>query len=190
MSSIDGDASGASRPVPAAPRPAAPRRWLVAPTVGLAAFMEVLDISIANVALQHIAGSLAASQEEATWVLTSYLVANAIVLPMTGWISMIMGRKRFYLASIVVFTVSSMLCGLAPSLGWLIFFRVVQGLGGGVLLAEDGLAERVHIHARAILAACGEKFFQRAGFRRQNDPAAVVTKPPPHRGHDHPRPHP
>jgi MFS transporter, DHA2 family, multidrug resistance protein len=107
--------------------------FLIAAVVGLAAFMEVLDISIANVSLRHIAGSLSAGQEESTWVLTSYLVANAIVLPMSGWFSMMLGRRRFYILSIILFTGSSLLCGLAPSLGWLIFFRVLQGLGGGAL---------------------------------------------------------
>lgn len=107
--------------------------YLIAVVVGLAAFMEVLDISIANVSLGHIAGSLSAGQEESTWVLTSYLVANAIVLPMSGWFSMLLGRRRFYLISIAIFTVSSLLCGMAPSLEWLIFFRVLQGLGGGAL---------------------------------------------------------
>jgi MFS transporter, DHA2 family, multidrug resistance protein len=99
----------------------------------LATFMEVLDTSIANVALRHIAGSLSASVEEATWVLTSYLVANAIILPMGAWFSMLIGRKRFYMICVGLFTVSSLLCGMAPSLGWLIFFRVMQGLGGGAL---------------------------------------------------------
>ena len=95
--------------------------------------MEVLDTSIANVALPYIAGSLSASNDEAVWVLTSYLVANAVVLPMSGWISGALGRKRFYLISIVLFTISSLLCGLAPTLPLLIFFRVVQGFGGGGL---------------------------------------------------------
>ncbi|MBS63763.1 DHA2 family efflux MFS transporter permease subunit [Salinisphaera sp.] len=108
-------------------------RWLIAAVVGLAAFMEVLDISIANVSLSHIAGSLSASQEEATWVLTSYLVANAIVLPVSGWFSQVLGRKRFFVVSIVLFSVASLLCGMAPSLGWLIVFRILQGLGGGGL---------------------------------------------------------
>src|ERR1700740_37127 len=89
--------------------------WLVAPTVGFAAFMEVLDISIANVALQHIAGSLAASQDESTWVLTSYLVTNAIVLPLSGWLSSTIGRKRYFIGCIAGFSVTSLLCGLAPS---------------------------------------------------------------------------
>lgn len=108
-------------------------RWLIAAVVGMAAFMEVLDISIANVSLSHIAGSLSASQEEATWVLTSYLVANAIALPVSGWFSQVLGRKRFFMISIVLFSVASLLCGLAPSLNWLIVFRVLQGIGGGGL---------------------------------------------------------
>src|SRR5580704_14721005 len=107
--------------------------WIIAPIVALAAFMEVLDISIANVSLQHIAGSLGASQDEATWVLTSYLVTNAIVLPITGWLSAVFGRKRFYLACILGFGISSFFCGLAPSLGLLILFRAIQGLTGGGL---------------------------------------------------------
>ena len=95
--------------------------------------MEVLDTSIANVALPYIAGNLSASLDEAVWILTSYLVANAIVFPMSGWISERLGRKRFYLTSILLFTVSSLLCGIAPSLPILILFRVLQGLGGGGL---------------------------------------------------------
>src|ERR1019366_5538412 len=107
--------------------------WVIALTVMLATFMEVLDTSVANVALPHIAGNLSASLDESTWVLTSYLVANAIILPMGGWFSMLLGRKRFYMICVALFTVSSFLCGLAPSLGALIFFRVLQGLGGGAL---------------------------------------------------------
>jgi DHA2 family multidrug resistance protein len=102
-------------------------------TVMLATFMEVLDTSVANVALPHIAGSLSATPEEATWVLTSYLVANAIILPMGAWFSMMFGRKRFYMICVAVFTLSSFLCGMAPTLGLLIVFRVLQGLGGGAL---------------------------------------------------------
>ena len=105
----------------------------MAPTVGLAAFMEVLDISIANVALQHIAGSLAASQEESTWVLTSYLVANAIVLPMSGWLASAIGRRKYFLGCIVGFSATSLLCGLAPSLPLLILARALQGVTGGGL---------------------------------------------------------
>ena len=105
--------------------------WLIAMTVALAAFMEVLDTSIANVALPHIAGSLGASTNEGTWVLTSYLVANAIVLPLGGWISTVMGRRNFFLLCIVIFTVSSFLCGAAPSLPILLLCRILQGAGGG-----------------------------------------------------------
>ncbi len=107
--------------------------WLIAPVVALAAFMEVLDISIANVALNHIAGSMAASQDESTWVLTSYLVTNAIVLPISGWMSEYFGRKRFFMACIMGFTLSSLLCGTAPSLAFLVIFRAVQGFTGGGL---------------------------------------------------------
>lgn len=107
--------------------------WLIAITVTLATFMELLDTAIANVALPHIAGGLAVSYDESTWVLTSYLVANAIVLPLSAWLSRVFGRKRYYMTCVVLFTVSSLLCGLAPSLGLLIFFRVLQGIGGGGL---------------------------------------------------------
>ncbi len=107
--------------------------WVIALVVTMATFMEVLDTSIANVSLPHIAGSLSVSQDESTWVLTSYLVANAIILPISGWIASRVGRKRFYLSCVAIFTVSSLLCGLAPSLGTLIFFRILQGLGGGGL---------------------------------------------------------
>src|SRR5271168_3667597 len=107
--------------------------WIIAITVTLATFMEVLDSSIANVALPHIAGTLGASSEESTWVITSYLVSSAIVLPMSGWLSNVIGRKRFYMSCVAVFATSSFLCGLAPSLGMLIFFRVLQGVGGGGL---------------------------------------------------------
>ena len=102
-------------------------------TVMLATFMEVLDTSVANVALPHIAGDLSAGVDESTWVLTSYLVSNAIVLPLTGWLSSLFGRKRFYMACVAIFTLSSFLCGVAPSLGLLVLFRVLQGAGGGAL---------------------------------------------------------
>jgi DHA2 family multidrug resistance protein len=111
--------------------------WAVALTVTLATFMEVLDTSIANVSLPHIAGNLSASEEEATWVLTSYLVSNAIVLPMSAWISRLIGRKRFYMMCVALFTVSSFLCGLAPSLGVLVMLRVLQGAGGGGLQPSE-----------------------------------------------------
>ena len=107
--------------------------WLVAMTVTLATFMEVLDTSIANVALPHIAGNLGATSDESTWVQTSYLVSNAIILPMSGWLSTRIGRKRFYMTCVVLFTLSSMLCGMATTLPMLIVFRVMQGLGGGGL---------------------------------------------------------
>src|SRR5215472_6677520 len=111
--------------------------WIIALAVTLATFMEVLDTSIANVALPHIAGSLSAGTDESTWVLTSYLVSNAIVLPLSGWISTIIGRKRFYMTCVGVFTVSSLLCGLAPNLPILILFRVIQGAGGGGLQPSE-----------------------------------------------------
>jgi DHA2 family multidrug resistance protein len=111
--------------------------WVIALTVTLATFMEVLDTSIANVALPHIAGSLAASIGESTWILTSYLVSNAIVLPLSGWLSGVMGRKRFYMTCVSLFTLSSALCGMAPSLGWLVCFRVLQGVGGGGLQPSE-----------------------------------------------------
>ncbi|HEU5079029.1 MAG TPA: DHA2 family efflux MFS transporter permease subunit [Opitutaceae bacterium] len=111
--------------------------WLIAVIVSMATFMEVLDTSIANVSLTHIAGNLAATQSESTWVLTSYLVSNAIVLPISGWLATVVGRKRFYLSCVALFGISSLLCGMAPSLGWLIFFRVVQGLGGGGLAPSE-----------------------------------------------------
>ncbi|HEX3998939.1 MAG TPA: DHA2 family efflux MFS transporter permease subunit [Pirellulales bacterium] len=111
--------------------------WLVAIVVSIATFMEVLDTSIANVSLRHIAGSLAASVDESTWVLTSYLVSNAIVLPISGWLASVLGRKRFYMSCVALFTASSVLCGLAPSLSWLIVFRVFQGIGGGGLAPSE-----------------------------------------------------
>jgi DHA2 family multidrug resistance protein len=107
--------------------------WAVALTVMLATFMEVLDTSVANVALPHIAGNLSATIDESTWVLTSYLVSNAIVLPLAGWFSTLFGRKRFYMACVLLFTVSSFLCGLAPNLWMLVLFRILQGAGGGAM---------------------------------------------------------
>src|SRR6201981_2021522 len=117
--------------------------WLIAVVVSLAAFMEVLDTSIANVALPHIAGDLGASSDESTWVLTSYLVSNAIILPVSGWFVGIFGRKRFFMLCILIFTVSSLLCGVAWSLGLLLFARILQGAGGGGLqpLAQAILAD-------------------------------------------------
>src|ERR1700691_1077679 len=111
--------------------------WIIAITVTLATFMEVLDTSIANVALPHIAGSLSAGQDESTWVLTSYLVSNAIVLPLSGWLSSIVGRKNFYMGCVALFTISSFLCGLAPNLATLIVCRLLQGAGGGGLQPSE-----------------------------------------------------
>jgi MFS transporter, DHA2 family, multidrug resistance protein len=127
-------AAAATLPVPnvAATRPVI-NPWIVAIVVTLATFMELLDTAIANVSLPHIAGGLAVSYDESTWVLTSYLVSNAVVLPLSAWLSRVFGRKRYYMACVFLFTVSSLLCGLAPSLGLLIFFRVLQGVGGGGL---------------------------------------------------------
>jgi DHA2 family multidrug resistance protein len=105
--------------------------WLIASTVALAAFMEVLDTSIANVALPHIAGNLGASTDQGTWVLTSYLVSNAIVLPLGAWASSVIGRKRFFMLCIIIFTVASFLCGISPSLPLLLLARIIQGAGGG-----------------------------------------------------------
>jgi DHA2 family multidrug resistance protein len=111
--------------------------WAVALTVTLATFMEVLDTSIANVALPHMAGSLGASQDEATWVLTSYLVASAIILPISGWLATRFGRKRFYMTCVVIFTICSFLCGIAQTLPILILARVMQGIGGGGLAPSE-----------------------------------------------------
>src|SRR6266705_264343 len=107
--------------------------WLIAIPVTLATFMELLDTAIANVSLPHIAGGLATSYDESTWVLTSYLVANAVVLPLSAWLSRVFGRKNYYMSCVALFSVSSLMCGLAPSLSLLIFFRVLQGIGGGGL---------------------------------------------------------
>jgi MFS transporter, DHA2 family, multidrug resistance protein len=117
----------------AAPAKPAINPWFIAVTVTIAAFMELLDTSIANVALPYIGGGLGRSYDEVTWILTTYLVANAVVLPMTAWLSRLMGRKTYYLMCIVLFTVSSFFCGIAPSLGLMLLFRVVQGVGGGGL---------------------------------------------------------
>jgi MFS transporter, DHA2 family, multidrug resistance protein len=111
--------------------------WIVAVAVMFATFMEVLDTTVVNVSLPHIAGSLSASVDEAAWALTSYLVANAIILPMTGWIANYFGRKRTLLAAVFGFTAASFLCGLATSLPMLIFFRVIQGATGGALQPKD-----------------------------------------------------
>jgi DHA2 family multidrug resistance protein len=138
--------------------------WVIALTVTLSTFMEVLDTSIANLSLPHIAGSMSASYDEATWVLTSYLVSNAVILPLSGWLTGLMGRKRFNMTCVVMFTLSSVLCGMATSLSMLIFFRVLQGIGGGglqpsvqaILLDTFPAAKRgmaMAVYAIAVLVA-------------------------------------
>ncbi len=129
--------------------------WLIAVVVALAAFMEVLDTSIANVALPYIGGNLGASNDESTWVLTSYLVSNAIVLPISGWLAGRLGRKRFFMICVGVFTLSSFLCGLAPSLESLLLFRVLQGAGGGGLqpMAQAILADSFPPEKRGLAFA-------------------------------------
>src|ERR1700690_2976650 len=135
--------------------------WIIALAVTLATFMEVLDTSIANVALPHIAGSLSAGQDESTWVLTSYLVSNAIVLPLSGWLSSIVGRKRFYMGCVALFTISSALCGFAVNLPMLIVFRIMQGAGGGGLqpseqaILADTFAPAKRGMAFAVYGMCG-----------------------------------
>jgi DHA2 family multidrug resistance protein len=111
--------------------------WLIVLVISLATFMEVLDTAIANVSLSHIAGSLAVSIDEATWVLTSYLIANAIVVPISGWLGDVMGRKRFYMMSVAIFTAASLACGFAPSLSVLVISRILQGIGGGGLASSE-----------------------------------------------------
>ena len=107
--------------------------WLIATVISIATFMEVLDTSIANVALDHIAGGLAVSYDEATWVLTSYLIANAIVIPCSSWLANALGRKTYYMLSVLVFTIASFLCGIAPNLTFLLFARNLHGAAGGGL---------------------------------------------------------
>jgi MFS transporter, DHA2 family, multidrug resistance protein len=145
-----------SSPEMAAPvPPPAHNPWLIAVVVALAAFMEILDTSIANVALPYMAGDLGVSNDESTWVLTSYLVSNAIVLPVSGWIAGAVGRKRLFMACIGFFTLSSLLCGIAPSLGFLLLFRVLQGLGGGGLqpMAQAILADTFPPQQRGLAFA-------------------------------------
>ncbi len=129
--------------------------WLIAVSVALAAFMEVLDTSIASVALPYISGSLGASTDEGNWVITSYLVANAVILPIGSWASSVLGRKRFFLFCIAIFTVSSFLCGIAPSLPLLLLFRILQGAGGGGLVpvAQAILSDTFPPEKRALAFA-------------------------------------
>lgn len=129
--------------------------WLIAASVMLATFMEVLDTAIASVALPYIAGSLSASTDEATWVLTSYLVANAVILPASNWFALRFGRKNFFVACVIIFTVSSFFCGAAPSLGFILLARIVQGAGGGALqpLSQAILMESFPPHKRGVAMA-------------------------------------
>src|SRR6202522_887691 len=129
--------------------------WLIGVVVAMAAFMEVLDTSIANVALPYMAGGLGSSNDESTWVLTSYLVSNAIVLPISGWLASLFGRKRFFIVCIFIFTVASVLCGSATSLNMLLLFRVIQGAGGGGLqpMAQAILADTFPPQKRGLAFA-------------------------------------
>ncbi|MFA5251449.1 MAG: DHA2 family efflux MFS transporter permease subunit [Phycisphaerae bacterium] len=129
--------------------------WVLAGAVMIAPFMEVLDTTITNVALPHIAGNLSASADESTWVLTSYLVSNAIVLPLGGWFSSLFGRKQFYLACVILFTSASFLCGLAPNIELLVFYRILQGAGGGALqpIAQSILVESFPREKRGMAMA-------------------------------------
>jgi DHA2 family multidrug resistance protein len=149
--------AGAQEPASAAPVAWRPKYnpWLIAVVVALAAFMEVLDTSIANVALPYIAGNLGASNDQSTWVLTSYLVSNAVVLPISGWFASVLGRKWFFMTCLAIFTVSSLLCGLAPSLGAIIVFRILQGTGGGGLqpIAQAILADTFPPEKRGLAFA-------------------------------------
>jgi DHA2 family multidrug resistance protein len=111
--------------------------WLIVAIISIATFMEVLDTSIANVSLRHIAGSLSVSNDEATWILTSYLVANAVVIPISGWLSSIIGRKRYYMISVALFASASLMCGLAPNIQTLVLARILQGIGGGGLAPSE-----------------------------------------------------
>ncbi len=130
-------------------------KWLITITVMLPAIMEIIDTSVANVALPHMQGSLNAGTDEVTWVLTSYLVANAVVLPMTGWLARVFGRKRFLMTCIVLFTLASLLCGASPNLAALIFFRIVQGAAGGALIpiSQAILMETFPPHQRGMAMA-------------------------------------
>src|ERR1700731_4372534 len=140
--------------------------WWIGLTLTIATFMELLDTSIANVSLPHIAGGLGTSLDEATWVLTSYLVANAVVLPLSAWLSRVFGRKNYYMACVALFVGSSFLCGIAPSLGLLVFFRILQGVGGGGLAPVE----------QAILVDTFPGAKRAAAFALYS--MAIVTAPP------------
>ena len=133
----------AASTVPAPPEPArrpsdmlvgAGRKWTITGSIMLVTVMQVLDVTVTNVALPHIQGSLSAGVDEVSWVLTSYLAANAVILPATGWLAGALGRKRFFLTCTVLFTLASVLCGLAPNITWLLIARMLQGIGGGPLM--------------------------------------------------------
>jgi len=129
--------------------------WVIALTVTLATFMELLDTSIANVSLPYIAGGLGRSYDEVTWILTTYLVANAVVLPLSAWLSRVLGRKNYYLLCVALFTVTSFLCGIAPSLNVMLCARVLQGIGGGGLAPVEQaiLVDTFPPHKRAAAFA-------------------------------------
>jgi len=135
--------------------PVAVNKWLVTIAVMAGTFMEIVDTTVVNVALPHIAGSLASSEDETTWILTAYLVSNAVILPITGWLSALFGRKRFLMLCIALFTASSMLCGMATNLGMLIVFRILQGVGGGALqpISQAILLETFPVHERGMAMA-------------------------------------
>ena len=130
-------------------------KWLITIAVMAGTFMEIIDTTVVNVALPQMAGSLSAGVDEATWVLTSYLVSNAVILPITGWLSALFGRKRFLMICLALFTFTSMLCGSAPSLGTLIFFRIFQGVGGGALqpISQAILLETFPVRERGMAMA-------------------------------------
>ena len=138
----------ASQSAPAA------NKWLVALAVMIATIIEVLDMTISNVALDHIRGSLSAGVDEAAWVLTSYIIGNAIVIPLTGWLSSVFGRKRFFLFCVTLFTISSLFCGSALNLQTLVFFRVLQGLSGGVMMPLSQAMRMQSISKRSSINPC------------------------------------
>ena len=128
-----------AQPNPDLPRSAAGPNspWLIAVIVSLATFMEVLDTTIANVSLRHIAGTLGPRQDESTYIIISYLLSNSIILPISGWLSNVIGRKRFYMGCVALFTFSSVACAFSTSLYEILFFRVLQGIGGGGLAPTE-----------------------------------------------------
>src|SRR6202012_3935150 len=161
------DTTKSPAPTPPEPQPAGPpvapsqqnpvpiNPWLIAIAVMLSTFMEVLDTTVVNVSLPHIAGSLSATIDEATWTLTSYLVSNAIILPMTGWLSNYFGRKRLLIMCIGIFTATSALCGAAPTLPTLVIARILQGVGGGAMvpIAQAVLLESFPPQKRGVAMA-------------------------------------